>query len=421
MVKALKGTQDILPGDIERWNRVEDISRRTFSRYCYKEIRTPIIEETDLFVRSVGGETDIVTKQMYSFTDRGNRKISLRPEETAAVVRAYLEHNIHRTVGFAKFFYMGPMFRSERPQAGRMRQFHQVGVEAIGAYSPYLDAEIILLLNDLLRSYGLKGYRFKLNSLGCKKDKSKLRGILTKGLQCNASALCGDCQARYQTNILRILDCKKSSCQNIVRPLASSLNKVLCTGCAGDFRSVQDILSEAKLGYDISPFLVRGLDYYTKTVFEVTTEHLGAHDAVAAGGRYDNLISDFGGPAIGACGFAIGIERVLEVLKKVQPETVVTSSSRPIYVATHGEKALVEGFKILSKLRDAGLSAEIDYQQKSLKAQLRLADRLKARHVVILGEDEIKEKAALLKDMENGRQIKISMFGLIEELRKKIK
>ncbi|NQT90218.1 MAG: histidine--tRNA ligase [Candidatus Omnitrophica bacterium] len=416
MFKSLRGTQDILPEDIKAWSLIEDISRKKLAVYGYREIRTPIIEEAGLFTRSVGQDSDIVKKQMYSFQDQGGRNICLRPEETAAVVRAYLENHLDKKEGFSKLFYIGPMFRSERPQAGRMRQFHQVGVEAIGSYSPYLDAEIIILLDELLRGYGLSENTFKINSLGCDKDKEAIKKFLKETFKGEVDSLCDDCRRRYETNILRMLDCKRPSCRKVLSS-ASSLESCLCKDCSDDFDKLRQILDDLGLRYEVTPNLVRGLDYYTKVVFEVVTKGLGAQDAVAAGGRYDNLIAEFGGTATGACGFAIGIERVIESLSKVAPPGLEEERG-VVFIATLGEEAYKEGFKILKNLRSEGIPADIDYQQKSLKAQMRYADKLKARSVVIIGEDELKSNSALIKDMAGSTQKSVALPELTEELKK---
>lgn len=423
-IKKLRGTQDILPEGVGIWREIEDISREKFDIYGYKEIRTPIIEESALFSRSIGEDTDIVKKQMYSFKEQGGRNICLRPEETVSVVRAYLQHHLDKSEGFVKLFYIGPMFRSERPQAGRLRQFHQIGVEAIGSYSPYLDAEVIILLDDLLKSYGLSDYRFCINTLGCDKDKKAIKLKLRKELRHNLNRLCEDCQRRYKTNILRILDCKNDSCRRVIHEFATFLYSsraggspdLYCKNCRDEFQKLRNILDSSGIKYDVIPWLVRGLDYYTKIVFEVTTKHLGAQDAIAAGGRYDNLISEFGGPQAGACGFAIGIERVIEVLSKTLPQKSSDEKREIVFIATLGERAYAEGFRILSQLRKADLAAEIDYQQRSLKAQMRYADKLDAKQVVILGEDELKENAAVVRDMRDSSQKTVSLDRLVTEL-----
>lgn len=416
VVKRLKGTEDILPDVTPIWMQVEEASRSIFLLYCYREIRTPIIEESSLFTRSVGEETDIVKKQMYAFKDQGGRSICLRPEETASVVRAYIENHIDRKDGFVKLFYMGPMFRSERPQAGRLRQFHQIGVEAIGSYSFYLDAEVILLLSDLLKAYGIEDYTLKINSLGCDADKNKIKERLRKELKHDLNILCEDCNRRYKSNILRVLDCKNPTCKRIITSI--SLDGMLCEACSGDFKDLRQILDSFGVVYEVSPLLVRGLDYYTKLVFEVTTRKLGAQDAIAAGGRYDNLVSDFGGPKTGACGFAIGIERVIELLAKTGQQEPKEKKREYIFIATIGEIPKKEGFKLLGELRKGGIAAEIDFQNKSLKAQMRYADKIKASSVVILGEDELKENKVIVKEMADGSQRTVPLDRLVEELKR---
>jgi histidyl-tRNA synthetase len=414
IIKRLKGTQDILPAEANMWQSVERISRNLFSLYGYREIRTPIIEETRLFARSVGKETDIVKKQMYSFLDRGNRNISLRPEETASVVRAYIENRLDNTEGFVKLYYMGPMFRSERPQAGRFRQFSQIGVEAIGSCSTYLEAEIIILLNNLLKEFGLTEYRFNINSLGCEKDKSGIINILKKELKSKMNSLCEDCKAKYKTNILRILDCKHASCRKAAG--AISVKGVLCRDCDEKFLSLQKILKSDNIEFTIMPTLVRGLDYYTGLVFEVSAPSLGAQDAIAAGGRYDNLVSDLGGGKQDAIGFAIGVERVIQILSSIKA-AAVTSKGVSLFIATIGKEAYREGFDILSGLRREGITSDIDYQQKSLRAQMRYADKIRAEYVLILGEDELKDRKAVLKNMSDSSQVEINLNSIVEEIK----
>ncbi len=416
-IKRLKGTQDILPTESGLWQSVERISRQVFSSYGYKEIRTPIIEETRLFTRSVGQETDIVKKQMYSFLDQGNRDISLRPEETASVVRAYIENRLDNTEGFVKLYYMGPMFRSERPQAGRFRQFNQIGVEAIGSCSTYLDAETIILLDNLLRKLGLAKYSFYINSLGCEKDKSNITNILKKELKNRISELCDDCKTRYDTNILRVLDCKCDGCKKVVK--AISIKGILCQDCEKDFSSLQEILESNGVEFRVMDTLVRGLDYYTGLVFEVSASSLGAQDAIAAGGRYDNLVSDLGGPKQGAIGFAIGLERIIRLLSEVKPPSALNKGVS-VFVITIGEQAYGVGFDILYKLRRADISSDIDYQNKSLKAQMRYADRVKAEYVLIIGEDELKQGKASLKNMSDGSQAEVRLDNIVEEVEKEL-
>jgi len=413
-IKRLKGTQDILPNQIGTWQRIEDISRKVFSTYSYSEIRTPVIEETSLFSRTVGTDTDIVKKQMYAFKDQGDRDICLRPEETAPVVRAYLENRLDKTEGFVKLFYISPMFRSERPQAGRLRQFHQVGVEAIGSSSPYIDAEVIILLDQLLKAYGLTGCGFKINSLGCEDDRAKSKDLLKNELQDSLADLCEDCKRRYETNILRVLDCKVSSCKKIIESI--SLKGSLCESCDEDFKSLQVILDNAGVKYECLSSLVRGLDYYTGVVFEVTSKGLGAQNAIAAGGRYDSLVTELGGESKGACGFAIGLERVLDALASSLPEDKEVEREGA-FIATIGEDAYSEGFALLCNIRKAGIRADIDFNNRSLKSQMRYADKIKSRYVILLGEDELKEGVCLLKDMGDSSQKKIKLDNIVDQIK----
>ena len=402
--KSVKGTADILPrpvGSIELRQAMESISQNIFQKFGYREIRTPIIEEKSLFVKSIGEETDIVTKEMFSFKDRGEREIVLRPEGTAPIVRAYLEANLHKTDAFQKFYYIGPMFRAERPQAGRMRQFHQIGAEAIGSMSPEIDAEIIRLLTALLDAMKIKGYKLRINNLGCKDDKAALSRTLRNVLTKEKNVLCDDCKKRLEINPLRVLDCKNESCRSIVRA-AFKLVKFLCKTCEEHFKKVLTCLDNLNIKYDVDPYIVRGLDYYTQTVFEVTHPELGSQDALGAGGRYDNLISDMGGPQLGAAGFALGVERILMVAGKQRPERWPEPGGRVVYIATMGEAAQQKGFELINSLRSGEwrrISFNMDYENKSLKAQMREADKMNALVVLILGDDELSKGGATLKYM----------------------
>jgi histidyl-tRNA synthetase len=412
-IKRLKGTQDILPQDARLWQEIEAKSREFFAVYGYREIRTPIIEESALFKRSVGNESDIVKKQFYSFKDQGDRDICLRPEETASVCRAYLENQLDKTEGFVKLFYTGPMFRSERPQAGRYRQFHQIGVEVIGSYSEYLDAEVMFLLDDILKSIGIEDYTFHINSIGCEKDKAAIKDRLKKGLKDKVKDLCEDCTRRYDTNILRILDCKVGTCKTIVNSV--SLDNTLCTSCNDKFLQLQAMLDKAEISYKVDQRLVRGLDYYTGIVFEAKAEALGAQDAIAAGGRYDNLVSDLGGKPAGATGFAIGMERIIQLLKD-HPNLTLENSTPFVFIVALGDPAYARAFGMLSDLRNAGISADIDYQQKSFKAQMRYADRIGARYVMIIGDDELKKGTCVLKNMKDGSQEEVALDSVVKSL-----
>ncbi|MDD5428556.1 MAG: histidine--tRNA ligase [Candidatus Omnitrophica bacterium] len=417
--KTIRGTRDILPAEISQWQDAENAARELFKRYGYSEIRTPVMEETGLFIKSVGEDTDIVKKEMFSFRDRGERDISLRPEGTAPIVRAYLENNLVNLNPFQKLYYIGPMFRAERPQAGRLRQFHQVGIEAIGSNSPALDAEVIIVMAGLLDSFGVKNYTMKLNNLGCADDKKKLSKSLKELFSKKevASLLCDDCKRRAATNPLRVLDCKIESCKVVVRKYFKEV-EFLCADCKKHFDDVLKFLDLVKIKYAVDPYIVRGLDYYTRTVFEASCGSLGAQNAVGAGGRYDNLISDMGGPVTGACGFAVGIDRALIAAGKVPGET--GGAKVDVFVAPLGEEAYKKAFLVLADLRASGISCDIDYESRSLKSQMRSADKLKARFVLIIGDDEIKKGEAALRNMQTKEQVCVSFDKLAAAINGKI-
>ncbi len=420
MIKAIRGTRDILPPGSNEWQKVEDLSRRVFRLFGYSEIRTPIIEETALFVKSVGEETDIVKKEMFSFVDRGERDISLRPEGTAPIVRAYLENNLDKTDPFQKLYYIGPMFRAERPQAGRLRQFHQIGLEAIGSNSPALDAEVINVLIRLLETNGIKKYELKLNNLGCREDKKKLSKTLKEVFseKTVSARLCEDCKRRVATNPLRLLDCKEEGCRLVIREHFKNV-EFLCSDCKEHFAEVLKFIDLLKIPYSVDPYIVRGLDYYTRTVFEVTHKDLGAQNAIGAGGRYDNLISDMGGPSLGACGFALGVDRMIMALGK-DAETVKAAAGIDLFVATIGKEAYSKAFLLLNELRGAGVSCDIDYELRSLKSQMRSADKQAARFVMIIGDDEVAKSEAVLRDMKTREQTNIRFPDLVNSIKGKI-
>ena len=425
MLKALRGTRDILPKDAALWQMIETGARELFHEFGYSEIRTPIIEEKSLFVKSVGDQSDIVTKEMFSFTDRGERDVALRPEGTAPIVRAYLEANLHKTEPLQKFYYIGPMFRAERPQAGRLRQFHQIGAEAVGSLDPSIDAEIILLLTKILDKVKIENYKLRMNNLGCRNDKAKLSKVLRERLSGEKAALCEDCKKRLDTNALRILDCKNDSCRNTAHGAFKSID-FLCKECVAHFDEVLSYLDLAKVKYSLDPYIVRGLDYYTGTVFEVSHQSLGAQDAIGAGGRYDNLINDLGGPNLGATGFALGVERILLAAAKqgaVVYQSEESEAPKVVYIATIGKNAHKKGFELVSELRNYGIKKLVlamDHENKSLKAQMREADKLKAGFVLIIGDDEIKKEEAVLRDMKTKEQLSIKFNGIVALLKARL-
>ena len=429
-IKALRGTTDILSPAVEKWQAVETVARDVFRLYGFKEIRTPLLEETILFTRSLGEVTDIVEKQMYSFTDRGERSISLRPEGTASVVRAYVEHHLAQRAGVTRLFYIGPMFRAERPQAGRYRQFHQIGGEAIGSYEARLDAEILSLISFFFERLGLTGHILKLNTLGCKEeDKKTIDSSLKEYPGEHRSSLCEDCRRRFEKNIYRILDCKEPGCQKIVQNFPPLFEKI-CQPCKEHFEKVKQALSLYKIDYVISPHLVRGLDYYTQTAFEITHPLLGAQDAIAAGGRYNNLVTELGGgeseeggvrgSSGGAIGFSIGFERLIMVLE-AQKMDIGKVEPVEVFIATIGEKSEEESFRLLNSLRSKGISCLANFDPKTLKAQMRLANALQAKRVLIIGEDELKENVVTLREMATSKEEKVHQDILVKEILRRMK
>ena len=401
-----------MPQDTFCWQEIEAISRRIFSLYNFQEIRPPLLEEAVLFNRSLGESSEIIQKQMFLVKNKDGL-YALRPEGTAGVVRAYIENNLYKKSGFSKFYYLGPMFRLERPQKGRLRQFHHIGCEAIGASGAVLDAEIIAISDHLLSACGIAEYKIKLNSLGCAKDKLALSAALRKELTAQAGKLCPDCRVRLKNNVLRILDCKVESCKEVVSGLHLE-GACLCPECGAHFQQVKQGLEALSINYEISPRLVRGLDYYTRTIFEITHPSLGAQDALGAGGRYDNLVKELGGPDAGAVGFALGVERLLLVTSHKSQVT----SKKLVYLITLGEELKKCALPLLNKLRKEGIACDTDYENKSLKGALRRANDLGAAFVLIIGEDELQKGVVMLKDMESGKQREIRQEDLIRELSK---
>lgn len=397
---ALKGIQDILPPDIHLWQKVEEVAKDVFSAYGFHELRAPIIESTDIFIRSIGETTDIVEKEMYTFPDKAGRSITLRPEGTAPVVRCYVQNHLYDLPSPQKFFYSGPMFRYERPQKGRFRQFYQIGVEALGTSDPKLDSEILSMLRLFLERLGLKGLSYEINSIGCEKCRPDYKKALLIFFSGRINEFCPDCQRRYEFNPLRILDCKVKECIKL-RIGATKVTDFLCKDCREHFEALLSLLKLLDFPYVINTDMVRGLDYYTSTTFEVTSKHLGAQNAVAAGGRYDRLVEEFGGPPTPAIGFAIGMERIVELLKASDKLEVPAPK---VFIATIGAPAEREGLLIAKKLRDKGIWVEIGYAGHSLRSQLRKADRLAAKHVLIIGDDEISSGKVKWKRLLDGKQ-----------------
>ena len=409
--QRLRGTHDIYGKDALYFQAVEASAREIFHRFGFEELRTPVLEEKELFTRALGNETDVVQKEMYEFEDRSKTRVAMRPEGTAGVVRAYLENNFDKTQGLCKFYYLGPMFRSERPQAGRQRQFHQIGVETLGTESPYADAEVLHALTAFLDAAGARGYEVKLNNLGTFEERAEFKKVLQGYFEPKKEKLCEDCKHRLSKNVFRLLDCKNPSCRLIVEK-SPAIVAYLSPESREHLDKVCQSLKACGIAYKLDPYMVRGLDYYTKTVFEITHPKLGAQDALAAGGRYDHLIETFGGNPAGAVGFAVGVERLLMCMDAGAHDRA--SAQKSFFVVTLGEAAFQKGFKILSDLRVAGLIAGMDFSAKSMKAQMRAADKNKSSHVIILGDDELKKNIFMLKDMKNGEQSENSLDKIID-------
>ena len=414
-IKSVHGTHDLLPKAAERWQEVETAARDIFKLYGYAELRTPIFEETNLFTRSIGAGTDIVQKEMYTFTNSKGKTFSLRPEGTASVVRSYIQHGLYHEGVVHKLYYIGPMFRHERPQKGRYRQFHQIGVEVLGSDHPAIEAEVIEMLRQFFKKLGLQKLDLLVNSVGCATCRPMYITLLKDELAKLDSDLCSQCQHRIGINPLRVLDCKVPECQPIITQLPS-IQDHLCEDCCQHFARFCSYLDLQKISYNLDPRLVRGLDYYVRTTFEMTSDLLGpTQNAVVGGGRYDGLVEILGGPSTQGFGFALGIERLITAMGKRSNDEPLT---RPdIFLGFLDDMALEECVKIASILRQEGIFAYIDFQGRSLKAQMRLANRIGSRYTCIVGENEITSGLFLVKRMEDGHQVTIGQEELATHVR----
>ncbi|MDD5543139.1 MAG: histidine--tRNA ligase [Acidobacteriia bacterium] len=413
MIKAIRGTRDILPPESGAFQYVETLAREVFRVFNFDEIRTPIFESAELFARSVGTETDIVSKEMYTFADRDETTLALRPEATASVVRAFIELQMSQEPGLKRFYYIGPMFRRERPQKGRYRQFYQIGAEVLGGDHPAIDAEVIEMVVEYLNRLGIRPFSLLLNSIG----DSKCRPNFVKALKAAAGEvrdkLCENCQRRLETNPLRVLDCKVESCQPYINRFPSIL-EYLCADCQAHFSELRGLLDARGIAYQITPRMVRGLDYYTRTTFEITSDLLGAQNSLLGGGRYDGLSESIGGPPVKGIGFAIGLDRFVMVLTQIRPEL---GMDRPqVYVAWLGTKTLSKAYELTRMLRRAGVRCAIEFDEMKLKKALSNADRLKAAFVLIVGEDEIAKNKFGLKDMKGGSQVFLEERELVTRI-----
>ncbi|AQT84027.1 histidine--tRNA ligase HisS [Paenibacillus larvae subsp. larvae] len=415
-IQKPKGTQDIIPGQVEKWQRLEKLAGNICRRFGYREIRSPIFEHTELFSRGVGETTDIVEKEMYTFEDKGKRNISLRPEGTAGVVRAYIENKLYGEPDLTKLYYFGPMFRYEQPQSGRNRQFHQFGVEAIGSADPGLDAEAIALGFTFLREIGLKDVRIEINSVGTPAVRSVYREKIREFFAPVKDKLCKDCQSRYDRNPMRILDCKIDQKYGEGAP---SILDYLDGECSVHFETVKSMLTDMEIPFDVNHRMVRGLDYYTHTAFEYKAAGIGAIDTVGGGGRYNGLVGEIGGQDQPGVGFALGVERIL-LLLEAQGVEFAKPESLDLYVIGLGEAAERAIVKLVHQLRLEGLSTEKDYQGRKIKAQMKSADRLHAAYVAILGDDELERGEITVKHMATGEQETLPLEGFSQAMKKKI-
>ncbi len=408
----LRGTTDFIPPQSEILRSTENKITETIKTFGFREIITPTLERKALFTRSIGETTDIVEKEMFSFKDKGGREVVLRPEGTAPVVRAYVEEGIYGRQKFVRYFYRGSFFRYEKPQAGREREFHQIGVEVLGCRSPYLDAEIIYLGVKILETLAIKDFTLELGSVGCLQDRKAFVEKLKVSLGNRVDLLCKDCKRRTEQNPLRIFDCKVKECRKLAEHLPSLLDN-LCNDCKNHLHKVENTLKELHVRYHLHPHLVRGLDYYTGITFEFQHNLLGAQNTILAGGRYDNLVEEIGGAYTPACGFALGLERILLALKE-EGKTPADRNGIQAFACYVSEKEFLPAFCLTQELRKRGITSDLDYSGKNLKHQLKSANRVKAKYSVILGEDEIKEGKVLLKNMDTGEQKLLSKEEAIE-------
>jgi histidyl-tRNA synthetase len=411
-IQAVRGMNDILPDEAYWWRSVENTAREVLESFGYREIRTPVAEKLELFARSIGESTDIVEKEMYAFQDRNGEWLALRPEATASIVRSYVQHSLHTDSALQKLYEIGPMFRHERPQKGRYRQFHQIDAEVFGIEGPMIDAEMMHMLNLLMDRIGISGLILNINTLGCPECRQTYREILKDFLTSKGDQFCPDCLRRRETNPLRVFDCKVERCRALLES-APMLIDYICEECRAHFDAVKDYLEKLGTRYAVNPRIVRGLDYYMRTTFELITDRLGAQNAIGGGGRFNGLVRDLGGPDVPAIGFAIGMERLIMLLQQEQPKKV---HAPRFFIASLGEEPRVSAFLLVEQFRARGLEAEMDYEGRSLKSQMRRADKSGARYVLILGEDELMRRQIRLRDMRTKTQSLLPLDDLVESM-----
>ena len=417
--KAPRGTKDITPKDVYKWHYVEKKFREICALYGYEEIRTPIFEHTEVFARSVGDTTDVVQKEMYSFTDRGDRQLSLKPEGTAGVIRSFIENKMYADTQPTKLYYITPCFRYERPQAGRQRQFHQFGIEVLGSDGPSVDAEVISLAVQFFNEMGLKNLSVNINSVGCPTCREEYNRKLKEYLDKKVDVLCETCLERKDKNPMRVIDCKNPHCKENLQDIPFMIDH-LCDDCTDHFEKLQTYLKEMDINYVVDKTIVRGLDYYKKTAFEIISNDIGSQSTVCGGGRYDGLVEMLGGPkGISGIGFGLGVERLLLTLENNNIE-IENPKSTDIYIATIGDAAKTKSFKLIKDLRSNHISADNDHLDKSLKAQFKYSDKLNAKYTVVIGDDELANDTATLKNMKTSEQTTIKLSELVDELKKRL-
>lgn len=419
MIKKQRGTEDILPKDTPLWRKVESAVHKVCTKYGYKEIRTPVFEDTSLFQRGVGDTTDVVQKEMYTFEDRGGRSITLRPEGTASVVRSFIENSIYANPQPSKLYYLISAYRYEKPQSGRLREFHQFGIECFGATSDAVDAEVIALALDFFKSLGVKDLALNINSIGCPKCKGEYNAKLREYFKQHEEKLCDTCKTRLEKNPMRIIDCKSEICGEIAKDAPRMIDH-LCDDCKDHFEKTKAYLDAMGIEYIVNTDIVRGLDYYTRTVFEITSDALGAQSTVCGGGRYNGLVEELGGKPTEGIGFAVGIERLIMILKAQELADGLSDDKTPdIFVAAIGDKADVAAQKLVFDLREKDVYAERDLCDRSVKAQMKFANKLGARYSMVLGDDEIAQNLGMLKNMESGEsvEVEISADAIFDKLK----
>ena len=417
--KAPRGTRDILPKEVYKWHYVEKKFREICALYGYEEMRTPIFEHTEVFTRSVGDTTDIVQKEMYTFTDKGDRQISLKPEGTAGTIRSFIENKLYADTQPTKLFYITPCFRYERPQAGRQRQFHQFGIEALGSDTPSIDAEVISLAVQFFNELELKDLSVNINSVGCPVCREEYNKTLKAYLDAKSDVLCETCLERKDKNPMRVIDCKNPTCKANITDIPFMIDH-LCDDCENHFDKLQEYLREMDIKFVVDKTIVRGLDYYRKTAFEIISNDIGSQSTVCGGGRYDGLVEQLGGPkGISGIGFGLGAERLLLTLENNNIE-IENPKSTDIYIATIGDTAKTKSFGLIKELRDNHISADIDHLGKSLKAQFKYSDKINAKYTIVIGDDELANDAATLKNMETSEQTTVKLSELVNELKNRL-